>query len=357
MKLALPEDALRWAPLGPYYAMFPLTFAIEVISEFSAKGDAVLDPFVGRGSSVFVSAALERQSTGIEISPVGWIYSRVKLHPAHPQLALLRLAEIVQASAGYHSAADALPEFFHYCYARDVVAFLLAARSELKWKTSRVDATLMAIILVYLHGKWGQALSNQMRQTKAMSPSYSVRWWKNRSVCAPIIDIFSFFRQRIMWRYGKGHRHYPKSRVYLGDSSKRLLRLNGGFKLLFTSPPYYGITNYHYDQWLRLWVLGGPQAPRSTGNCMRGKFENRQVYRKLLEDVFAAAAQLLRPDSIVYVRTDARQYTFETTRDVLRKAFPHKSMTIRPRPHEKKTQTQLFGTVQKNLGEIDIVLT
>ena len=32
--------------------------------------------------------------------------------------------------------------------------------------------------------------------------------------------------------------------------------------LFFTSPPYYGVTNYFYDQWLRFWLLGGPLKPK-----------------------------------------------------------------------------------------------
>src|SRR6266852_7068337 len=70
------------------------------------------------------------------------------------------------------------------------------------------------------------------------------------------------------------------------------------------SPPYYAITNYHYDQWLRLWLLGGPPNALRSGGAVCGKFEHRQKYRDLLHGVFSRAAELLADDATVYVRTD-----------------------------------------------------
>lgn len=52
--------------------------------------------------------------------------------------------------------------------------------------------------------------------------------------------------------------------------------------LLFTSPPYYGVTNYFYDQWLRLWLLGGPEKPQSFYDPNKGKFKNRQFYSDMI---------------------------------------------------------------------------
>jgi len=69
----------RWARLGPYYAMFPLDFAFDIVEEYSKKGDYIFDPFAGRFSSIFAGSVCERKGLGIEINPVGWLYGRVKL--------------------------------------------------------------------------------------------------------------------------------------------------------------------------------------------------------------------------------------------------------------------------------------
>ena len=126
--------------------------------------------------------------------------------------------------------------------------------------------------------------------------------------------------------------------------------------LLFTSPPYYSVTNYHYDQWLRLWLLGGPPHALRSGGAKRGEFEHRVNYKTLLERVFTRAARLLADDATVYVRTDRRDFTLNTTLDVLGRVFPSKRIETTARPYRGSTQTHLFGDKASKVGEVDILL-
>lgn len=355
----------RWAGIGPYYAMFPLDFAFRIVQEYSQPGQGVLDPFAGRASSVYAAAATQRHSIGIEINPVGWLYGKVKLEPAPKASVLRRVENVAQAAKSIDaSILDALPDFFHLCFAQGVLRYLLAARSVLRWQTSATDATVMAIILVYLHGKVGQSLSNQMRQGKAMSPDYSVRWWHEHDMTPPPVDPLDFLRSRIDWRYAKGVPALTASSVILGDSRAAASRLarkiatgeHSPFHLLFTSPPYYSVTNYHYDQWLRLWMLGGPERPTRFGGADQKRFESKAAYRTLLQQVFGDCAKMMAGDAIVYVRTDARLFTFQTTLEALCVAFPEKRLDIVPQPFRKDTQTALYGDKSKKPGEVDIIL-
>lgn len=347
----------RWAGFGPYYAMFPMSFALETIASHTQQGDKVLDPFAGRGTSIFAAALLGRKGLGVDIHPVGWLYGDIKLCPAAKDEVLTRLNEIAE-SAKKRRIPRGLPEFYTHCFSLKVLRFLLAARSELQWAASQIDSTLMGFILVYLHGKLGQALSNQMRQTKAMSPDYSVRWWKTNEMPPPDIDPVAFLKQRILWRYQKGSPEYCDSRVILGDSTKVLTDLPepGKYSLLLTSPPYCGVTDYHYDQWLRLWVLGGDALPRKSTEKWRGKFASKESYKELLQQVFTASARLLRQDAAVYVRTDARPFTADTTIAILREVFPKKELSVIERPFLRATQTALYGDKSGKPGEIDIIL-
>lgn len=352
----------RWYGVGPYYAMFPRDFTIGVIETHTLCGDAVLDPFAGRGSSIYAAAALGRPALGVEINPVGWVYSRAKLDPAPLQAVLARLEEISECATEEHTLLaqdDTVFDFFRLCYTAPVLAFLLAARSMLDWRHSGVDATLMALLLVYLHGKKAQSLSNQMRQGKAMSPPYCVRWWTRNASEPPERDPLAFMSKRIGWRYAKGIPHMASAHVWLGDAREELLKPpteHAGFGLLFTSPPYAGVTNYHYDQWLRLWVLGGSPYPAPQDHACQGRFYDAGAYRALLRDVFARSADLMRRRSTVYVRTDARDFTLQTTLDALREAFPKHALTVVTRPYHKHTQTALFGDKSEKPGECDILM-
>jgi hypothetical protein len=343
--------------------MFPTSFALKVVKDYTNKGDAVLDPFGGRGTSVFAAAISGRKGIGIEINPVGWVYTQAKLHPARKGAVLARIEELAENAWRYQSAAERLPVFFRRCYCPQVLRYLSIARRWLNWEASVVDRTLMALLLVHLHGKRTDSFSNQMRQTKSMSPPYALRWWKDHDSKPPKIDPVDFLSKKLRWRYAKGLPKVQSSRVYLADSTRKLGYLSRtlpslgvrSVKLLFTSPPYCGVTNYHYDQWLRLWLLGGPEGPAAQSEANRGKFVDRVKYKQLLEDVFEGAASSLARNAVVYVRTDSRDVTLETTIEVLKQVFPKKMMKRTKRPFSGPTQTGLFGGESAD-GEIDIVL-
>lgn len=348
--------------------MFPSAFCDAVIQKYSSKGDTVLDPFAGRGTALYSAATAGRHALGVEVNPVGWVYSRTKLSPAENDRVDERILGLQAVAHHYSAAARDLPEFFRHCYTFEVRRYLLCARDLLNWRRNNVDRTLMALLLVHLHGKASDSFSNQMRQTKAMSPKYAIRWWKSRNFKPPQIDPVEFLRKKMRWRYAKGRPPTTSSKVYLGDSVSILCELSGNLRrhtlgrpsLLLTSPPYLGLTNYHYDQWLRLWLLGGPPTDRRTqgpyNGRHRGKFANRVAYAQLLANVFERASRLSRPDAIVYVRTDRRKATLAITREVLRNAFPKHSLTEVNRPMQGKTQTRLFGNVDPRCGEVDLLM-
>jgi hypothetical protein len=356
--------AKRWEGIGPYYAMFPIRFAEAVIQEHTSPGDTVLDPFAGRGTAIFSAVALGRRGFGVEISPVGWVYAQTKLGPAPMDQVEERLLEIAGQGSKYAQQARSLPEFFKKCFSPSVRRFLLAARANLDWRYCACDRTLMAILLVYLHGKKGQALSNQMRQTKAMSPHYAIKWWSENGTKPPALDPVEFLQQRIRWRYAKGVVETNGSQVFLGDSSALLPQLERRLHeqevpkatLLLTSPPYFGVTNYYYDQWLRLWLLGFEADAYVTRGPYQGRFTQPDRYRNLLKIVFCSAARLVADDAVIYIRTSKDTFTKESTLDALREAFPKKRLLEQSRPFRKPTQTHLFGDKTPKAGEVDLVL-
>lgn len=358
----------RWARFGPYYAMFPLDFAFDVVKKYSKEGDYIIDPFAGRCSSIFAGGVLGRVSLGIEINPVGWLYGKVKLNPASKDEVLDRLLEIYSKRNYFSRSIGRMPEFYRICFCDEVLKFLLAARKYLDWEKNNIDATLMSIILVSLHGKLGEGLSNQMRMTKSMGMAYSVKWWKEKGLeIPPQINPCEFLAKKIEWRFEKGLPKIPvDSRVVFGDSTIELVDIakksnehDIKFSLLFTSPPYCSITDYHADQWLRLWMLGGSENPQYLKDKHKGRFVNKQEYYDLLDNVFGLCSEMMEETATIYVRTDARQFTFNTTLEILKKHFPNHQVKIQKKPlkEDTKTQTKLFGDKSMKPGEVDIILT
>jgi hypothetical protein len=354
---ATSQAAKRWAAVGPYYAMMPTSFALDQIEKLTVRGDVVLDPFCGRGTIPFAAATLGRAFFGIEIFPVGWVYSAAKCNPAGENRILRRLEDIsiVKPSSVEES------EFFRVAYAPRTLRFLCAAREHLDWRNNQTDRTLMALILICLHDKKGAGLSNQMRQTKALHPTYAVRWWKrHRKSTPPDLDPVELMKEKIKWRYAKGAPAMNSTgKIYLGDCTRILPAASriANVKLLFTSPPYFGVTNYYADQWLRNWMLGGPSRPCSGEHAYMKRFENKESYRLMLDRAFKAAAEKLRGDAVIFVRTDAREFALQTTQEILQEIFPKKRMTTKMSPlNDRFSQTALFGDKEQKPGEVDLIL-
>ena len=357
----------RWAGLGPYYAMFPTDFADAVVRQYTQIGDTVIDPFAGRGTAIFSAAVQERHGIGIDINPLGYVYGKTKIDPGSRQDVLDRLQFIQDISPQYTEEAEQLPPFFHAAYHSRVRQFLLAARSNLDWHHMPADRTLMAMILVSLHGKSEAALSNHMRQTTAMAPDYCIRWWQDRGLHPPDIFPVEFLSKRINWRYSKGVPQVAQSAFYLGDSSRKLLELREEVdagkhhkaKLLLTSPPYHDVTNYYYDQWIRLWLLGSPPQPAAVPETFGGKFSNLDNYRTMLLSIFNSARPMLLDDAVIYVRTGKQRTTLETTIATLQEAFPNKSVCLKARPIREDRKTAPYGrggAPRSPTCEVDVIL-
>jgi hypothetical protein len=255
-----------------------------------------------------------------------------------------------------------MPTFYRLCFCDDVLKFLLSARKNLQWESNKIDATLMSIILVYLHGKIGQSLSNQMKMTKAMGINYSINWWKEKNMeTPPEINPYDFLKSRIEWRYKKGlPKTESETKIVLGDSTKKLSNMiktnQNKFSLLFTSPPYCSVTNYYSDQWLRYWMLGGAKNPLSLKEQYKDRFNNKIEYYNLLNSVFESCSYLMKKKSVIFVRTDIRQFTKETTINVLKRNFPNHKIDIRPAKVDKRTQTEIMGNSSLKKGEVDIIM-
>ncbi len=63
--------------------------------------------------------------------------------------------------------------------------------------------------------------------------------------------------------------------------------------------------------------------------------------------------------STVYVRTDKREFTFNSTFEILKKHFPKHSLETIEKPLRKdtRTQTKLYGDQTMKPGEVDIILS
>jgi len=72
-----PRNALN--AICPYFTMFPLEYPLRVLRAHRRGQPIVMDPFCGRGTTLFAARQLGLGARGIDSSPVAVAIARAKL--------------------------------------------------------------------------------------------------------------------------------------------------------------------------------------------------------------------------------------------------------------------------------------
>ena len=80
----------------PYFTMFPLNFPLGILSRQAKEGEAVLDPFCGRGTTSFAARLSGLESLGVDSSPVATAVTAAKLVSTTPGMIVRSAKEILE---------------------------------------------------------------------------------------------------------------------------------------------------------------------------------------------------------------------------------------------------------------------
>ena len=72
-----PKHALN--AICPYFTMFPLEFPLRILEARARSAELVLDPFAGRGTTLYAARQRGVRAIGIDCSPVAVAIARAKL--------------------------------------------------------------------------------------------------------------------------------------------------------------------------------------------------------------------------------------------------------------------------------------
>lgn len=260
------ENALN--AICPYFTMFPLEYPNRVLKKHLKEKPVVLDPFCGRGTTLFSARQFGFSAWGIDSSPVAVAIAKAKLASCDIEAPLALAAKLIS-----EVVPTEIPDtpFFRSAYHQSTLRDICALREGLLGFDDETDASsiLRAAALGCLHGPLPKHVenagyfSNQMPRTYASKPDYAVRFWKERDLKAPKTDVLRVLRRKIERLAGLEQASpCPTSQVLHGDAqSERLFKsISVAPSIVITSPPYYGMRTYVQDQWLRNWFLGGPDS-------------------------------------------------------------------------------------------------
>jgi site-specific DNA-methyltransferase (adenine-specific) len=318
-------------PMCSYLASFPAALAHAFIARYSRRGDVVLDPFSGRGTTPLQAAAEGRIGVGNDLNPFAHLLTASKVAPASPaesrtRVAALRLAWAADAAAWLALAdrviadraalvpragsesqsthgAEPVPAEVAVSFHRRTLAQLLLVRTQLVLDRP-TDRFLAAAVTGILHGKSASYLSEIMPNTFSMAPRYVREFAARTEFASPERDVFDCLERKLSRLYRQSAPTTPGVAL-LGDARDVATRARGALRarglpdrarLVITSPPYLRVVKYGYYNWLRTWFLGFDAA---AIDATLDDAHHREPYLAFLRDVLAGLRPGLTDDAIV----------------------------------------------------------
>jgi hypothetical protein len=302
-----PQNALN--AICPYFTMFPLEYPLRVLRKHKPSKAKVIDPFCGRGTTLFAARTLRLPTTGIDASPVAVAIAQAKLCQIDVEASLELAGALIN-----DNLAVAVPNspFFVAAYHPEVLQKICAIRHGLLTIGQHTDASIMlrAAMLGCLHGPLSKTpenqayFSNQMPRTFSSKPEYSVGYWQKRLLVARQLDVLTVLRrklERITASPLAANNSFNDVRLGDARATDTLSDQDLGFSVVVTSPPYYGMRTYVEDQWLRNWFLGGPDYV-AYGNTNQLQHTGKAVFAESLGQVWANMARSTTDSLHMYVR-------------------------------------------------------
>lgn len=322
------EPSMALNAVCPYYTMFPLDFPFSILRRFGGNKLRVLDPFCGRGTTIFAARIKGHKAYGIDCSPIAIAIARAKLAET-TEADVVALAERILDQP--RSVTVPKGEFWQWAYAPATLRQVCLLREELRGLRSPAAQMLRAVCLGALHGPLsknpGQRsyFSNQMPRTFASKPDYSVKFWRKRDLKPVPVDVIRVIKRRVArLELETLPDCVGTPKIYVADA--RLVRgysnLPACIDLVITSPPYYGMRTYIADQWLRNWFLGGPpDVPYREQN--RLSHRSPDAFAESLSQVWDRVGERLSEKGRMFVRFGAIPSRKRDSREIMLASLEH----------------------------------
>lgn len=277
MSMASVSESLDFAKAKTNYAShgvhsfsakFPPQLAAWGINKFTRRGERVLDPMCGSGTTLVEAMLLGRNSFGVDIDPLARLISQVKSTPLDPvrlkircdQLfsefkdSVLRLREARRLRTPYNSLPE-IPDFPNrdYWFLPEVSEELVLLKSTIQKMEAEEFRNYFYLVFSSLIITKGKTSVANVRDLAHSRPHFA------RPATPP--DVLATFSQKL-WRLSNGIIAFSlacdrqaKAEI-IGDDATRLPIASGTVDLVFTSPPYVNAIDYQRAHKFSLFWLG-----------------------------------------------------------------------------------------------------
>ncbi len=231
---------------------FPPSLAYYFIERFSEPGDVVFDPFSGKGTAPLEACRSGRIGIGNDLAPEAYVITHAKVRPVMARQVIEWVERNRQFVENYRGCD--VPEEVEVFYNKYTLRQLLAVRELLMNDDSDLGIFIKAVILGILHGSSSLSLSVKCSHSFSMAPRYVEKSIHRLGLKKPRRNVLDCLLERTS-RLMDGYVPMTRGRAFMRDARWTGLG-DESVDMIITSPPYFNMQTYAWDNWLRLWFLG-----------------------------------------------------------------------------------------------------
>jgi DNA methylase len=295
--------------LHPYHGKFIPQLVEALLDRYLARGDHVLDPFAGSGTTLVQALESGLDATGVDIAAFNCLLMRVKTAPYD-------LAALGDELRNVSERVDSLPRrrgrarrYLREWYAPQAAGELIGFRNLIP------EYRHQDVLRVILSRAARSARRAAHFDLEAPKEPQRVEYWchKHRRECRPVESAAGFLRRYTLdalariEEFARVRDPEREARVLHGDG--REVALEGPFDGILTSPPYPGLIDYHEQHRYAYELLGlDDRREREIGAAASGtSLAALEAYRNGVASVLANAAVKLRPCAPILVVVNDRR--------------------------------------------------
>ena len=284
-----------------YRACFKPQLPSFFISRLTQAGDAVYDPFMGRGTTLLEAFLLGRKPLGNDINPL----SRALLEPRLDPPTIEEITERVDG-LDLRTADEKYQElevFFH----KDTLTQIIALKEyflqkQMVGELDRVDRWIRMVALNRLTGHstgFFSVYSLPPNQAVSIEAQRKINNARDQTPEAKTIKPRIIRRSKALlkdWQDpGLGRRSVDLGFTLTNEDARHVLSIpTDAAQLVVTSPPFLDVVNYHNDNWMRCWFLG-----IDSSTVKLSQIREPNDWQALMTEVLRDVKRILKPGGYV----------------------------------------------------------
>ncbi len=275
-----------------YRACFKPQLPEFFIKRLTKPGDAVYDPFMGRGTTPVQAALMGRQPIGNDINPLSILFSRPRLEPPAVQEVARRLDQIRWEEG--ESEDSELLAFYSPRTLRHICALRrwLLERAPLDRSPDSVDDWIRMVAINRLSGHSPGFFSvYTLPPNQAVSAQSQRKINERRGQIPPDRDVKKLILRKTSSLLSDGAMpSHPPALLVTGTAQSTPAIRSGSVRLVVTSPPFLDIVQYAEDNWLRSWFAGIDVA-----NVAIAHHRTEAAWQNMVRETLSELARVVSP--------------------------------------------------------------